>query len=112
MTIWIYSGDRPSNGAKELAKQPGFKRCRTGKFLKKNDIVVNWGASSTLDFHEWGLKVLNPAEATRRACNKLHAFQTMEGVQCVPWTTDPEVADDWNSVVVARQTLTGHSGKG
>lgn len=113
MTIWVYSGDRPSNSAKELAKFPGFKRLRTGKFLKPKDIVVNWG-STKLPF---GVNVLNWPVAISQATNKWTAFQKMSlaEVSCVPWTTSQEVVQDWShagDTIVGRQKLTGHSGDG
>jgi glutathione synthase/RimK-type ligase-like ATP-grasp enzyme len=116
MTIWIYSGDRPSNSAKELASFPGFKRLRTGKFLKSKDFVVNWGTTN-LDFKFVpDTPIINIAGAVKLASNKLHAFQTMSPeVQCVPWTIDQNEVKSWSEdgcTIVGRQKLTGHSGDG
>ena len=112
--IWVYSGTRPSNGARELAKLPGFKRLRTGKYLKPKDIVVNWGTTNL----PFGVNVLNWPVAVSRAGNKLTAFEHMQnGPICVPWChpTDQGCLESWQdqkATIVARQKLTGHSGDG
>lgn len=117
VTVWIYSGDRPSNGAKALASYAGFKRCRTNKFFKAGDKLVNWGCSDWGGLNPMGIPaILNTAKAIKAASNKLLAFQLMEDkVKCVPWTDDLTVAKQWSaegSTIVARQKLTGHSGDG
>lgn len=117
MTIWIYSGDRPSHGAKALSALAGFKRLRTGKYLKPKDIIINWG-SSNADYNFMPVKLfLNRPELVSGASNKLHAFEIFDllKVKCVPWTVDHAVVDQWHEkgcTIVGRQTLTGHSGKG
>lgn len=114
MTIWIYTGDRPSNGAKELAKAPGFRRMFMGKGTKKGDVLVNWGTSKQAPV---GLTVLNTPDAVQRASNKYHAFACLDGkdVKCVAWTANKAVAKEWHdagNVIVVRTVLTGHSGAG
>jgi len=111
--LWVYSGNRPSNGAKELASQPGFLRLRDGRFhkVKPKDIIINWGCSSNLD------NVLNTSKSVKIAANKLETFKALEasGVSIVSWTTDAGMAQQWNSdnkTVVVRNKLTGHSGDG
>lgn len=117
MTIWIYTAGRPSNGAKALAVQPGFKRCITGKGIKAGDTLINWGNTQAGAW--FGVpKILNTCESIKKATNKLEAFQFLsdDGVSVVPWTTDKVKARLWqkedNSTIVARQKLTGHSGEG
>jgi hypothetical protein len=113
--IWIWTGGRPSNGAKALASQPGFRRLRKGKFIKPHHIIVNWGSSKPADWvHD---HVLNESEPVRRASNKFHAFAALscENVSTVPWTANKELALEWlsdGSTVVVRNVLTGHSGDG
>ncbi len=113
MTHWIATGDRPSNGARELASQPGFKRLRTGRWVRPRDTIVNWG-SSTIQVPD--VRVLNRPDRVAVASNKLRAFELMMGnCQTVEWTADKAVAQQWSNdgkVVVARQLLTGHSGNG
>jgi hypothetical protein len=112
--IWITTDGRPSNGAKALASQPGFRRLRSnGKPPKPNDLIINWG-STKLVFND---RLLNHPLAVERASNKLKAFIDMEagGVQTVEWTQFKGLAQDWadeNHVVVCRTVLTGHSGHG
>ena len=112
--IWINTGNRPSNGAMLLAEEEGFKRNRTGKFIRQNDVVVNWGSTAPFKFLRQQPRVaLNPPEAVKRASNKLTAFEIMSPTVRVPtYTTDIEVARGWNCTLFARKTLTGHSGEG
>lgn len=114
MTIWIFTGGRPSNSAKELSNQQGFKRTFYGKMIKPKDTVVNWGTTKATGF---GATQLNQPEAVKRATNKYFAFSAMAGqhVNTVPWTANAAVAKEWQkagSVIVARTVLTGHSGNG
>jgi glutathione synthase/RimK-type ligase-like ATP-grasp enzyme len=122
VTKWLYTGGRPSDGAKLLAEHPGFKRCITGRDLKPGDTIINWGSSA--DINPAKVKpgvmerctVLNIPRAVAQAANKLLAFQGMdEKAQLVPWTADQKVAQAWSDdgkTVVVRNKLTGHSGEG
>lgn len=110
MTVWIFSGERPSNGAKALAAEPGFRRLRAGKLVKAKDTVINWGTTPAQN-------ALNSPAAVKTAANKLFTFQLYAGldVPTVPWTANEAVAKEWlaaGCTVMARQTLTGHSGAG
>lgn len=114
MTLWMFSGTRPSNSAKELSQLPGFRRLRLGKGLKPNDIIVNWGTSKAI---EWPARVLNSTKAVSLAANKFFTFSSLAGaeVNTVPWTANMAVAKEWQDdggTIVARTTLTGHSGDG
>lgn len=115
MTIWITTDGRPSNGAKELGKQPGFRRAKQGGAILSTDTVINWG-SSTLAFKH--SKLLNKPYNVGLAANKLKAFvqmAVMGVVDCVDWTDDKPVAQAWlnaGSTIVTRTKLTGHSGDG
>lgn len=115
MRIWIYTGDKPSNGAKALCEAPGFKRLRTGNFVKPTDVIVNWGTSKAAPVI--GPALVNMPQAVARAANKFHTFSALAGedVNTVPWTANMAVAKEWQAegaVIVARKTLTGHSGAG
>lgn len=121
--FWVYSGDRPSNGAKALAAEDGFLRLRTNRLhkVKPTDVVINWGTTATItnDAIKPNVnhaKVLNFPLFVEQASNKLFAFQDFMkyGVKCVEWTDDQAIAADWSvdHVVVARKKLTGHSGDG
>lgn len=115
MTIWIWTGGRPSNSAKELTKAPGFRRMVIGKALKAKDVIVNWGTSKafpTVDIHN-----LNRVAAVAQASNKFFTFGTLAGkkISTVPWTANKAVAQEWQnagSTIVVRNILTGHSGHG
>lgn len=120
MTIWIYSGDRPSNGARALSKLEGFKRCRTSKYFKAGDFLVNWGCTDWGNIFPMGVPcILNTAASIKTATNKLIAFETMSamGVKCVPWCKpdDEDTLKKWKlkeATIIGRLTLTGHSGHG
>lgn len=116
-TIWIYTGGRPSNGAKALAQQPGFKRCRTGKGLKYNDFFVNWGSSKPIMIDKECKNLWNYPVQVGIAANKLECFKKLEAadVQTVEWIDDKTTAQQWldkEYTVVVRTVLTGHSGNG
>lgn len=120
--IWVYSGDRLSNGAKELSNLPGFKRLREHHFLKvkSTDHVINWGHSKQLPFDTHGCHVMNQSISILAAANKLTAFELMSkaDVRCVPWCKpeDELRLNLWgaeeHTVIIARTKLTGHSGDG
>lgn len=114
MKIWITSGDRPSAGRIALQQAGGFRRLNHVKTVD-HDYLINWGCS-----HLTGslavLKVINKPLAVGCAANKHAAFTAMttDGVNCVPWTTMKDIAEQWlaDFDVVVRNKLTGHSGDG
>ena len=115
MTIWIDTAGRPSNSAKALSENKGFKRNMTYKFIKPGDLVVNWGSSKMKPLPEY--QVLNMPAAVAAAANKLIAFGEMstKDVNTVEWTANREIAQKWSTdghTVVVRNKLTGHSGDG
>lgn len=80
------------------------------------DIVVNYGNRRYNDSFFGGATVLNSVVALNRAANKVAAFNALTSaeVKTVEYTTDRELALNWNQneVVYERGTLTGHSGEG
>lgn len=113
--LWVYSGTRASNSAKELAAQPGFLRLRDDRFhkVKPGDMIINWGVSTAIPVPVH----YNVPHAIQKASNKLQAFIQMDdnGVKCVDFTEDAKEALKWcqaGQTVVARTKLTGHSGDG
>lgn len=118
MTIWVATNGRPSNGAKTLAAQPGFKRLRTGKGVKPKDLVINWGSSQPLiDLFKPHKIVLNRPTSVKTSACKLSTFQQLVAshVSHVEWTdcrVEAQIWSDKGTTVVVRQKLTGHSGDG
>ena len=127
MTIWVATNDRPSNGAKLLAQQPGFKRCYKGGKIKFDDVLLNWGSSSEIHTAKDCGRVLNYVLPVSMAANKLTFFEYLYGpespnpyngvfVKTVEWAKDKNVAYDWwqkdKCTIVCRMKLTGHSGDG
>lgn len=113
--LWVYSGVRPSNSAKELAAQPGFFRLRPNRFHKvqKGDMIVNWGVSALLPMPV----NFNTPHAVKRATDKLQAFYAMEAakVSTVDFSEDTDDVLGWcknGATVIVRNKLTGHSGDG
>jgi hypothetical protein len=116
MRLWVYSG-RPSEGAAYLAAEDGFKRSRTGHYIKHGDVVVNWGTTRHIPGSPVAKKVLNKPDCVTKAINKRTTFQILAGanVSVVPWTANKAIAKEWldnGYVVVVRKTLTGHEGSG
>ncbi len=117
MTIWVCTNGRASEGAFQLAKQDGFKRAVYGKFIKADDLVINWGSGAPLALQSDLGKVLNAPAAVKLAINKLTCFKALydHGVPTVEWTADKSVAQSWSDagdVVIMRTKLTGHEGDG
>lgn len=86
----------------------------------RNHFIINWGNSTPPNWHQITLEDnwFNGPEEVQVASNKLLAFQAFEAagnVSIPDFTTDPAVADTWveeGNIVVARHSLTGHSGAG
>jgi hypothetical protein len=115
MKAWIFTGGRPSNSAAALSANEGFKRMVKGKFVKPDDVIINWGFGGEIPVAN--AKVINKPEAVRQAVNKFKAFTALSGadVETVPWTANLAVAQEWQAngnTIIARTTLTGHSGDG
>lgn len=114
MKVWIYTGGRASNSAKELSNAPNFRRFITGVNFKGDDVLVNWGTTKVVNHPT---KILNSVAAIALAANKYHAFTAMAGknISTVPWTANKAVALEWQAAgatIVVRNVLTGHSGNG
>ena len=81
-----------------------------------NSTVINWG-NATQPIWRTPTRVFNHWNAVQVAHNKLLTLQELHaaGLSTVEFTTDPRVARDWlweRNIVLARQSLTGHSGEG
>lgn len=114
--LWVYSGARPSNSAKELAAHKGFLRLRDDRLhkLKVGDKVINWGVSTATKLN---VDVLNQSCNVKIATDKLQAFIAMQEakVYLPDFTDQMSEALDWclaGHTVVVRNKLTGHSGDG
>lgn len=126
MSVFLYSYNRFSEGAKALADAMGIKRIKHGNSRFRpgaNKKVINWGCGSTDLFQILGDNIINIPQSVRNCGNKLKFFQIMshemldeEDKPRLPeWTTDAAVAQSWSaagSLVVARTILNGHSAAG
>lgn len=79
-------------------------------------MVINWGASE-VPRQVAVSKIINNPTAVSEAGNKLTFFKKAEQhkVRTVPWTESQMIAREWledGHTVVARKSLTGHSGRG
>lgn len=104
-------GSKSAKELKESLVELGYKTYRTlsSKLVPKNKtLVLYYGGSELLP--EGGIQ-LNRNRTI--AQNKLFSFRAFDHhkICCVPWTTDKNVAKDWDLTVV-RHLLSGHSGAG
>ena len=105
-----------SESAKALSQALGIKRIKhEGKKLQVKGGIINWGASQfKRDIAHDG--VFNEPDRVAIAGNKLQTFKTLDGYVPIPkWTESLDEANKWLAegvVVVARTTVTGHSGEG
>lgn len=83
---------------------------RTKYRQRRGDLVVYLGGNKTIRGYTGTCLNVN----RNIAQNKLTTFQALQeaGVTTVPWTSDRDVASQWTGMVMARHTLTGHSGQG
>lgn len=91
-------------------RRDGTYRYRDG------DVIINWGNSTPAPWmSEQALRnTLNKPENVALASDKLRTLTrlTERGVPTIPFTTDAEVASDWDAPVYVRHVLNGHSGEG
>lgn len=105
-----------SKSAKALADSLGVLRIKLDNLnvnrFARNDIhIINWGNSTYPRVPN--AKYFNDPDAVEVASNKLKAFQKLDGqVQIPDFTTDINVAEQWDGPVVERYKLTGHSAEG
>lgn len=117
--MYIYAYNPGSKSARALAGalEATLIRHEASRFKgTTRKTVVNWG-SSELPLEVLKCRVLNKVEHVRVAGNKLATFRVLAqaAVPIPEFTQDRNQAIRWieqNRVVVARQSLTGHSGRG
>jgi hypothetical protein len=80
------------------------------------DYVINWGCSQ-----EWPWINFHYKNANQDVVNKLNFFEKVTAsnkvfkncqVNIPEWTTDADIAANWETTFLARKVLTGHSGEG
>lgn len=109
-----------SASAKALAQQLGALRVYPERNYKprSNHLIINYGYSSpplwARRANEKGSIILNNWDSVMVARDKTRALICMysQGVQVPEYTTDIEVAKQWEGVVVCRLTTTGQEGRG
>ena len=115
MRPFIYPYKAGSKSAKALAEALGCRRIRltNSRYVpRRHHAIINWGSSS-MRYPANGL-LLNQPTAVGLAGNKLAAFRRMgvAGVDIPRTTTGAEAAYQWDTDVMIRRTLHGHSGQG
>lgn len=80
---------------------------------KRDDRFIYYGKTT----HFFDTNHVSYNKHTELASNKIRTLEacTNEGLSTVPWTLEREIASEWltqNKTVVARATLSGHSGIG
>src|SRR3990167_11098184 len=102
MRTIIFPFKMGSGSAKDLAIGLGTKRVfHNGKYHPKDDdLIINWGNSKNPAW--FGKKILNPPKFVSNAVNKLTTFEMLKnaGVPTVEFTTDREVAKNWDEVII------------
>ena len=113
-----------SNSAKLLAQRftelrgrKVFQVARDSKTYKnkRTPIIINWGCSDAPCWYKGVNKWINNPLSTRVAGNKLLTFQALQqagNVNIPEFTYERNIAAAWGTTIVARGTLTGHSGIG
>lgn len=118
MAVKIFAHNAGSEGARNLSTLTGYRRVRHENSrvnLGHRDTLINWGRAGDLPAHVAGAgRIINHPTSVRVAANKLLCFRLLQdaGVRTVPFTTDKAEAARWDSKVVCRHTLNGHSGEG
>ena len=116
---FIYPYNRASKSAKALADALGCRRIRLENSRyrpRPAHAIVNWGNSANPPWmigsaaSSW----INFPSAVARASNKLEAFASLRdyGVSIPLFTSSAEEAYQWDTGVMVRHKLSGHSGDG
>lgn len=136
MKPYIYTGDRPSKSAVALAKAMGGRRIKIqgSKFIPgPSKALINWGSYNTLPAN-CGMYINLPVRVADTSNKRtffemctagtypIHTIGDVNPQQVTPfpripnWTINPDTAEHWinddGHTVVARLSLTGHSGAG
>lgn len=117
MSLALYAWNEHSEGARELATALGIRRIRPGPGStyrgRAGKTIINWGAS-IMPAHTEGSAILNNPARVAAMSNKRSFFEIMGNtdVRLPRYTTDRETARQWNTRVVERHVLNGHSGAG
>lgn len=113
--VKIYSYNLGSAGCAALARGLDILRLRDTGRPVRTPVLINWGSSGVpVQRQVTADRVLNPFNNVKTASDKLLSFTKFaENAQLsIPqWTTDPEVARTFGTVV-CRTVLRGHSGNG
>jgi hypothetical protein len=114
----IYPYKMGSKSATALARALTTRKVfPDGRYRQRpNHLVINWGNSNNPN---WDIRYrhLNHPVSVLRASNKLYSFRAFSdsNIQTPEWTTSSHEAGGWISdgiVVLAKTSLTGHSGAG
>lgn len=109
MAVFILPYKMASISAKGLADSLGVKRLKHDTIrynTPRNDTIINWG-NSAINFNPVGSRIINQPNAVSKATDKLQFFRALQDattVRTVPFTTEANVAREWDKVIV--RTLT------
>lgn len=104
---------KPSKSAKALSEYLGVKRLKTRGSTyrgRSSDVVINWGNGKG---NVGNARQINKLQNIQLASNKLSTFSALDraGVSIPEYASSCSIFDD-STIVVARTTLSGHSGEG
>ena len=106
-----------SASGKALADALGIKRKRKNNSRYKHSAsktLINWGDSSLANHSSLPTStIINPSPNVAIAANKIWALEHMQnaGVSVPEWTTDIDVACDWEGAIVERHVICGSQGQ-
>lgn len=120
MKIKVIPYKMASGSAKSLAQSLDCFRVKAASETfryREGTMLINWGNSTPFSFVHNPHEILNTPYRVGLATNKLTAFLAMANNNCktVEWTSDTHEAQLWcleGKTIVARTSLTGHSGEG
>ena len=120
MSLFIYSWNAGSEGAKLLKNTLGIRRIKNERSAFKGSpkkVVINWGSSEVTP-EVLKCQILNHPDRVHESSNKLSFFRkiSQENRELLPpWTTDQNQAIAWTAeghTVCARTILNSHSANG
>jgi hypothetical protein len=113
-SVFIYPYKAGSKGSKRLADKVGkLIKLKGSRFRPSpRKTIINWGARwLPEDYNK--CNVINHPVQVEGVGDKLKFFRTMGASKLVPeWTTDADVAREWEAMVVCRTMLNASGGAG
>ena len=113
----VCSYKKGSRSAKDLANAMGIKRMKlSGSRVRRSDAIINWGSTTMLSNypHLASSRIINHPQYVREVANKLNFYRQYQEYTPKFTTSFTEARDGviGDYPILARHTLTSHSGQG